>query len=206
MKTTRLFALAAAGVCTCLGTFAQGIFDLDNYHPHAGLDAPLYDWTGNLLTGADWRIELYGGATPDSLSPAVDYFSPRPRLTTSLFRPGYFHSPSSSASLCILAVPSYQLASLQVKVWDVRLGGTYEEASARGLGGYGQSAVFYARGSSLGGSIPEFPALLFGLQSFSVLQLIPEPSTWALLAVGLGGIVWTVRRSKASPPPCERNP
>jgi len=88
----------------------------------------------------------------------------------------------------------------------VKLGATYEEASSLGVGGYGQSAVFYARGSSLRGSIPDPPALLFGLQSFSVLEPIPEPSTWALLAVGLGGIVWTVRRSKASPPPRERAP
>ena len=203
MKTTHLFALAAVGACACAAAMAQGVFDLDNYHPHAGLDAPVYDWTGNLLVGADWRIELYGGATPDSLSPAVHLVF-RSRQTTSLFKPGYFHSPSSS--LCVLAVPPYQLACLQVKVWDVKLGATYEESSARGLGGYGQSAVFYARGSSLGASIPDPPALLFGLQSFIVLQPIPEPSTWALLAVGLGGIVWTVHRSKASPPPCERAP
>jgi len=113
MKTTHLFALAAAGTCTCVAAVAQGIFALDNWQPHAGLNAPVYDWTGNLLAGADWRIELYGGTTPDSLSPAV-HFVFRSRQTTSLFKPGYFHSPSSS--LCVPAVPEYQLACFQVKV------------------------------------------------------------------------------------------
>jgi hypothetical protein len=102
--------------------------------------------------------------------------------------------------MSVLDVPNGGWAWLQVRVWDVQVGVTYEEAAARGLGGYGQSALFYARGGDPTGSIPTLPGPLIGLQSFSVLPVVPEPSAWLFLVLGLGGLVGSVRRRKGSFP------
>jgi hypothetical protein len=115
-----------------------------------------------------------------------------------LSTPGYFNALNGARS--VLDVPAHGWAWLQVRAWDARLGTTYGEAVTRGSGGYGQSALFYARGNYALGSIPEPPAPLIGLQSFSVLPVVPEPSAWLFLVFGLGGLVWSVRRKKASFP------
>jgi hypothetical protein len=112
------------------------------------------------------------------------------REIVGLGRPGYFWS--SNGDLAVMTVPPSGWAWLQVRIWDVQLGATYEEASVRGMGGYGQSAVFYAQGGNAYDSLA-LPEPLIGLQSFSVLQPIPEPSTWALAALG-GTALWAGRR------------
>jgi hypothetical protein len=63
------------------------------------------------------------------------------------------------------------------------------------VGGYGESPLFYAQG---GNPVPpgvSLPRPLIGLESFSVLQETPEPSTWALLLLGGAGMWWCRRRS-----------
>jgi hypothetical protein len=172
---------------------SQASFFLQNSSPVDGVRAPVYDWTGALLWGSDWRIELYGGATGSSLSPAVQFGTTQEYLAQ-LDAPGYFMARPPDGDLVISSVPGYGWAWLQVKVWDVQLGATYEQALVRGQGGYGQSSVFYAQGGYPGGTLPSIPLALIGLTSFSVLQPVPEPGTWALLAVGLGGLVWCRRR------------
>jgi hypothetical protein len=170
-------------------SFACANHDLDA-EPHAVVDAPVYDWAGNLLAGPQYRAELYGGASPDSLSPVVDYYD-QTRAIVPFFRPGYFFS--TRGTLSVLDVPPFGWAWLQVKVWDTRLGATYEDAAARGLGGYGQSELFRAQGGAPNLPVPTDPAPLIGLQSFYLLQGIPEPPTWGLLL--LGGILLWWRRT-----------
>ena len=64
--------------------------------------------------------------------------------------------------------------------------------AALGLGGFGESPIFYSQGGDpyqhAGGPEP-----LIGLQSFS-LRPIPEPATWGLLAIGGLSIVFAMRR------------
>ena len=183
---------------------AQSSFVFQNRYLPVGLDAPVYDWNGALLSGPDWRAELYGGANRDSLSPAVLFdrgLPGGPRESVPFDWPGYFRDDQRLGALVIWDVPGNGWAWLQVRVWNTGLGATYEEALARGLGGYGASELFYARGGS-----PDFgltpPRFLIGLQSFSVLQTVPEPSTWLLLTLGLGALAWSRgRRTAALPPP-----
>jgi hypothetical protein len=183
----------------------QASFELKNYNAQFTLDAPVDDWSGNHLTGADWRFELYGGLSQDSLSPAIALFGAH-RVAATLFVPGYFRS---STTLIVPEVPEGGWAWLQVKAWDVRLGSTYEAAVDRGLGGVGQSQLFYAEGGFSTAPTPSLPMPLVGLHSFSVLQVIPEPSTLALLALGgalgfgVGGCTRT-RRPGAPDPRCAR--
>ena len=90
-------------------------------------------------------------------------------------------------------VAPYEYAWLQVRAWDASLGSSYEEVVALGLGGYGESSLFYARGSDPSAINPDIPAPLIGLQSFSLRAIVPEPTAGALLALGVG-ILWWVRR------------
>ena len=85
-------------------------------------------------------------------------------------------------------------AYLQMRAWEASLGGSYEDVMARGLGGYGESPIFYAQGGDPTAPLPTLPRPLIGLEYFSLRAVVPEPSAWALLLLG-GGLVlgWRVR-------------
>jgi hypothetical protein len=183
-----LSALGGVQVARAQASFA--LFNRTGDSEGNRVDAPVYDGTGDLLWGPQWRVELYGGRTPDSLKPAMDLGAGR-RAVISLGRPGYF----GTGVVVILDVPSYTWAYLRVKVWDVGLGATYEEAAARGLGGYGQSGLVYAMGRCGDCITPDIPGILVGLQSFSVLPVVPEPSAVWLLGGGLAALWFTRRRA-----------
>jgi hypothetical protein len=150
------------------------------------------DWQGGLLAGADWRAELYGGAVSQSLAPLVDINDHFARVIVPLSAPGLFRSDKGGLSVFDLSPHGW--AWLQMKVWDVRLGATFEAAVARGMGGYGQSTLVYAQGGNPNEPLPTPAAPLIGLQSFSVLPVIPEPSTWLLMIGGMAGLLLASRR------------
>jgi hypothetical protein len=83
---------------------------------------------------------------------------------------------------------------VQVRAWDARLAATYEEVVTLGIGGYGQSVLLHLTSGNL--NVPTLPAPLVGLQSFSLLPVIPEPSTWALLALGGAGVCLAAWRKR----------
>ncbi len=194
MRMTTFLSLSLACACVAAEAFAQATFGLANWNSVYGLDAPVYDWTGSLLSGSEWVAEVYSGATPDSLSPVVGSHGVG-RVLAPFVRPGYFRGDTYGL---VPSVHEVGWAWLQVKVWDVQLGATYEEAVTHGLGGYGQSALFYAQGG--GNASLQVPQPLLGLQSFSVLQPIPEPAPWALLVLGGLGLWWVARRRQGGQP------
>ena len=185
----RLFLAVLGCALTVAPALGQATFALRNHYGGFGLDAPVYDWNGGLLTGATWRAELYGGPETGSLAPVLGLWNQQ-RGTAALRFPGYFHSDDEWA---VFSVPVGGSAWLQLKVWDSGLGTTYEETVAKGLGGYGQSELFYARGGNPAGSPPDLPAPLVGLQSFSVLEVIPEPGVGVLLLAALVVLVFAAR-------------
>jgi hypothetical protein len=138
-----LYALTVCTYCWWTQARAQASYSLSNHWRPVGLDAPVFRWDEVPLQGPEWRVELYGGRTQDSLQPVIDYLYGT-REIVSLAAPGYFRS--SSGFLSIIDAPMGGWAWLRVKVWDVGLGATFEEATARGMGGYGQSALLYAQG------------------------------------------------------------
>jgi hypothetical protein len=178
-------------------TRGQSTFAVENFAGRPVLDAPVFDGSGNRLSGTNFLAALYGGATPGSLSratvpPFTDLIkAPVPFTYMVAGQAGYFSGG-------VAEVPSDAVCGgsswLQVRAWDARLGTTYEEVTRLGIGGYGQSNTFQDPGGDPcipGGTAP---GLLLGLQSFSLLPEVPEPSTWRLLVCGGFGAWLAVRR------------
>jgi hypothetical protein len=172
--------------------FAQSQFAVQNYSPGSGVDAPVYNWDGTALEGTDYLAELWGGAASNSLAPVVNIGLGNQREIVPFLQNGYFMSPYTLN--VVPTVPPSGYAWLKVRAWDARLGDTFQEVEDLGLGGYGESSVFYAQGSNPLLPLPDLPAPLIGLQSFTLRPIIPEPTTGVLLAWGAGMVWWARRR------------
>jgi len=200
MKTEIVTNCLVASFLLAFNVFGQASFAFQNRDIVYGIDAPVFDAQGVPLAGTNYLAELWGGTTPDSLTPALELSRNSIRLMVPFSNNGYFFSSAG-----FLTVPANWpggggYAWLQVRAWDARLGPTYEAVAALGIGGYGESPLFYARGSDPFLALPEPPAPLIGLQSFSLRPIVPEPSSWALLAVAATASCWLVRRYRRGCP------
>lgn len=194
MKTTRLLSYITVHLLLMVNAFGQASFALMNRDTVHGIDAPVFDAQGVPLAGTNYLAELWGGAAVDSLQPALNTDQGNQRVIVPFWNvpPGYFSS--SVGFLSVVTVPEGGRAWLQVRAWDARLGSNFEAVAARGIGGYGESPLFYAQGADPLREPPEPPAPLIGLQSFSLLPVVPEPSTWELLALGGMALCWVNKR------------
>jgi hypothetical protein len=144
------------------------------------------NYTGGFVSGAGYTAALYGGATADNLSlVATTTF----RTQTATTVAGTIAPPAAAPS--VTGVPAGSQAYLQLRVWNNNGGAvaTWDDAVAQGRV-RGQSAVFQSA-FALGGGAVTIPNLQ-GLESFS---LVPEPSIFALGALGLGALL-LIRRKK----------
>ena len=189
MKTKLVITTIVLNLAFALTVFSQSSFILRNYYPPL-VDAPVFDAEGVPLAGPNYLAELWGAATPDLLAPLLVINQGDRREIVPFLTRGYFISSSSYLSVPSVLPGNY--AWLQVRAWDARLGATYEDAVAAGLGGYGESPLFYAKGGDPFNQFP-IPGPLIGLQSFNLLPEVPEPSTWTLLIWG-GTVTWCAMR------------
>jgi hypothetical protein len=150
-----------------LSVLAQANFEPVNKHSPL-VDAPVFDAQGVPLEGSNYLAEVWGSASPESLTPLVLIDREKSREIVPFRTGGYFVQTSSSDALVVLTVQPGDWAWLQVRAWDARLGATFEEVAARGLGGYGESPLFYARGSNPFTANGALPGPLIGLRSFSL--------------------------------------
>jgi len=185
-----------ACLALCVGAFAQGTVTFNNSaNLLVGLPggAPVFDVDGTTrLAGATYVAQLWAGPDGASLQPWGD---PSP------FRTGAgagFWNPGTDSTRAIGTVAPGAVATIVVRAWEAA-GGTYTAAVASGLYKHGSSTQFTITTGGFG-SPPGAPAPLgavvnnvySGLTSFS---LVPEPSTYALLALGAAALA--LRRRKA---------
>lgn len=189
MRNTRWRTAFLALLCLFLSVQSRGqdlywtSFEFRNRSGPA-LDAPIFDAGGDRLFGTNYAVMLYGGRTVDALAPAMTASGAPAQTTVSVVfngLPGYFYGGH-----VWLDIPYWEPKPwLQVRVWDTLLGPTYEEVSALGQGGYGESNLFQEQGGhqSFFGEPPVLPAPLRGLESFR-LHEVPEPGAAGFALLG----------------------
>ena len=64
LKLTYIIAISVQ-----MNGYCDAIFELINRVPPVQIDAPVYDYLGNLLSGSGYLAQLYVGLTQNSLQP-----------------------------------------------------------------------------------------------------------------------------------------
>jgi len=175
-----------ACLALCVGAFAQGTVNFNN-SPAAvgGTGAPVFDVDGTTrLAGTAYLAQLFAGVDANSLQPYGAALTFRTGAGA-----GFFNTTGVDTSRAITTVAPGAVATIEVRAWEAAGGTTYDSAVAGGFKAGISSAITVTTGGA--GSPPSLPANLVGLTSFS---LIPEPSTYALLALGAAALF--LRRRK----------
>jgi hypothetical protein len=182
--------LAGAMVLTASSGFAQGTVHFGNRELPDPPDRRVRDVSGQPVVGANFMAQLLYETSPGSLTPhtAIARFYASPNLA------GWWQAifPLRLDGAGGVGVP----VRLQIRAWDGAVTGmpmlTFEQAMAAG-NQWGVSEIFtYVQRQSL----PSDPTDEYMLE-FRGFQLVPEPGTWALLALGFGVLFWKCRRCRS---------
>jgi len=166
---------------------AQGTFAFNNFSP--SVDAPIRDLLGNPIVDTSARYAVtasfivgFSQPTGTAASPAAALQSIAGLTAGFVGFNGYF-SPSQPA---IAGQPVGTQLTLVIRAWDTTTGATWDVAGVRGQsGGFNYTLV----SSSTPGPDP------VGLQGFQLINVVPEPSTFALAGLG-GAALLLFRRRK----------
>jgi hypothetical protein len=185
----KLALIAVASLMAGSFAFAQGTVNFNTrVVPDVVAQVFMPDGT-TPIAGDGFTAQLFGG--PAGTAEA----SLAPMTPTTVFRTGAGAGfVVAAGSAAVPGAPGGGSATLQLRVWE-NLGGTvtsYAQAASGGLL-HGSSELFtVANLGDLTASPPTTPPNLIGLQSFS---LIPEPSTYALLALGAAAFLFRRRKT-----------
>ncbi len=180
--------LATAVVVVSVGAYAQGTVNFNNSKSTVGGNgAPVTFADTTLGVNSSIVAQLWAGPDAASLAPVG---------ATLAFRDGagvgFLNTTGQDTVRTINSVAKGAVATYQVVAWEIAKGATYDAAVA--AGGYaGKSGVFTIKTGG-DGEPAALPANLTTLTGFTVAQtIIPEPSTIALGALGLGALLWRRR-------------
>lgn len=190
MKKTLVLGMALLA-STAL-SYAQGTLNFAN--GAAGVNAPVWAYgstSSAAIAGNAYAVDLYFGPAgiTDPLSPQLTSAGLLVNFGTGASA-GFFFGGTRT----ITGFAPGTSISVQVRVWDMTAGNSY--AAALSSGAFSNPAGHYGYSEPIqvalgGGTIPN-PNLV-GLQSFS-LQLVPEPSTFALAGLGAASLLLFRRR------------
>jgi hypothetical protein len=162
--------LAIGLVALSLSAFAQGTFNGKNTST-----SPVLGADGLKLSKVTGRVEILVGGTV--LSTAKNTFA----------ADGIF-----SLGVITTSVAGGGTASVTVRAWDSAVGATYDAAVAAGKGF--ASSTFDVAGLATGSTPPPGMDNFKGLTLSAGSVVVPEPTTIALAALGLGGLLFVSRR------------
>jgi hypothetical protein len=186
MNKTQLFA-CVAGVLVGASAFAQGTFAFSNA-TLAG-KPKILGTDGLGIAGANYLVDVLvkdpvsGNFTNPGLIKVLASgdvvaapVSPLTGANAGLFAGGTIKIPTIAPDAS---------ATIKVIAWDKTTGATYDAATTKG------SITFDIAKLGGSGSPPSLPAAMANFASFSLTAapVIPEPSTYALAALGLGGLL-----------------
>jgi hypothetical protein len=179
-----LVGVTAIGLSSAFGQGSVNFANAGNWNGIV-LNQPVKLQDGsNPASGAYWVNLLWG---PD----AGSVTTPVTAAPISIGANGFFFGQAQTITGAAIGSTPY----FKVQVWDKTGGTSLAAAASSGLAiQLGESAVFQLgqpMGNPAPGSLPAPP--LFGMAGFN-MTLVPEPSTFALLA--LGGLALLIRRRK----------
>jgi len=204
-------ALAVVALSFVLGSravLAQGSFGAVNF-ANAGTftypaDRRVYDpITCAPLVGDNWVAALYFGTEPDKIDTLAVRAPDNLTLLSAIVR---FRNVDSTHSLAgtwvgglrtLPGVTVGQILAMQVRVWDLSMFATYDDAEA--LGGYAlESLPFSYR---ISGATDEFGFKINNFLGITPPECIPEPSVCALWTLGVGLLLaWWCKKPKRRTP------
>ncbi len=170
-----LLARSAMAWDYCYGTVVLG-----NKNPVVGINAPFYDYQSIPLAGPSYVAQLYWGTEETSLSPIGDAV---PFKINGYFVPQQRNLPNMAG------LPAW----VQVRAWAVTGGDSYEEAKDAGVYTGVSNVLYLPRTGNPCAHPPTVPVDLIGLKYMG----IPEPSTCALMLMGLGWLGYATRNRRS---------
>jgi hypothetical protein len=195
----KLLAIAAL-VVAAYGVQAQGNFTFSNRVTASQVDVPVFDVGGvNRLDSSmgNFVAQLYwaagSGAAESTLNAVTDPAAPfRAPGAGAGFWNAAANSPDNNR---VVGVAVGANVSLQVRVWNTTDGATFALASVKPGAKVGKSNIITVAAGDPGvAPATPTPALMNGLNSFTLTTVVPEPSTIALSLLGAGALL--LRRRK----------
>lgn len=181
------------------GVFRNPIYDINPAAPGVsqtgqsavGLPTGGVNYGGPLLQGANFVAALYAGPAGVTDASLLVF------VTSGTFRTATGNVLPAGLINAIFDVPiqgvaAGGIATLEVRVWDIRTGSSFANAGTSGRSGLFQS-------QPLGGIGPAGPVLtpdMTGWQSFSLASTVPEPSSFALAGLGAAALMIFRRRKQ----------
>lgn len=151
-------------------------------------DRKVYFSDGTPIIGTSFLAQLYYGVSADSLSPVLAL----PRSFRNILPSDPLAGTWFGTTRTLDGFSPGDTVTLQVRVWDGAVAGSYEEAAALGFLGtqHGMSAAFTYQIPSAA-----VPPYFYYIENFRAFTLVPEPSMVGLVIVGLGSLWFLKRRT-----------